>query len=74
MSNFGKYPQHPDANIPLTGIIAWFARNGVAANLLGLFLDANTWYYELCLSLNKKMTNFISSISPLIFCLITWCG
>ena len=27
---------------------------GVSANLLGLFLEANTWYHGLGLSLNKK--------------------
>ena len=30
---------------------------GVSANLLGEYLDANTWYHGLGLSLNKKMIN-----------------
>ena len=35
---------------------------GVSANLLGLFLEANTWYHGLGLSLNKKMTNLSQNV------------
>ena len=58
---------HPDKDVPLTGIIAWFAHNSVAANLMMAFiLIAGVFSYQ---NLNKKMfpefnTNSIQIVVP----------